>query len=240
MDEVFLAPVEHKALSDGVLSALRQAILSGHLKSGHRLVEAGIAKRMGVSRAPVREAIRLLEREGLVVVLPYRGAFVAHMSEQDIREIYSLRSAIEGLAVRLAIGRLRPELVCQLQEMVDGMRRFALAGDLSQLVERDLRFHQLLCEASGHQRLLQVWLGLSLQIRFFLTTIVRIDLGLEGIADRHQQMLDSVLSGDADLAQQSVERNLVESGERFIRGMKPAAPLLATYPSSVVVAGRSL
>src|SRR5512133_2025070 len=109
MLDSYLTAVQPAVLRDQVAGALRAAVSSGALRPGTRLVEAEIAARSGVSKAPVREALRLLEAEGLVVSMPHRGSFVVELSASDIREVFSVRSALERLAVGMLVGRLTSE-----------------------------------------------------------------------------------------------------------------------------------
>ena len=117
--------VPHKSLREAALAAIRQAISRGDLKPGQRLVESDVAEQMGISRAPVREALRQLETEGLVVSEPHRGTFVAEVSATDLWEIYTLRAAIERLAVRLVTEKASAEMLAQLQQAVADMAQAA-------------------------------------------------------------------------------------------------------------------
>ncbi|MEK7278368.1 MAG: GntR family transcriptional regulator, partial [Chloroflexota bacterium] len=122
-DEAKVFPhVEEKSLRDHVAENIRRAIEAGVLKPRDRLVEAEIAAQMGISRAPVREAIRLLEQEGFVTTTPRKGTFIVELERQDIEEIYSLRSALEGLAVKMAMPHLDATEMDALESLVNDMR----------------------------------------------------------------------------------------------------------------------
>src|SRR5690606_20033929 len=140
-----------------VVEALRDAISSGVLKPGQRIVEQDLAEELGVSRLPIREAIRQLEYEGLLESVPHKGAVVATVSERDIRELFSLRDALETLAAGLVAQRASPGEVNQLQSIVDQMCEQSERRDFERLFEIDTEFHTMLCTFSQHGRLVKHW-----------------------------------------------------------------------------------
>jgi DNA-binding GntR family transcriptional regulator len=164
-DGVLMAPAQ-RTLSDYVAGQLRQAILAGQLKPNERLVEQEIAERMQTSRGPVRDGIKRLESEGLVVRQPHYGAFVSQLHLEDLLEIYTLREALETLAVRCAIKNATEPQLDMLADIVNAMQSMAQHNyDQSEATDLDLDFHHMLCRISGHKRLLNVWESMSGQIR---------------------------------------------------------------------------
>jgi DNA-binding GntR family transcriptional regulator len=158
-----------RTLSDQIADQLRQAILAGQLEPNQRLVEQEIAESMETSRGPVRDAIKMLENEGLVVRQSHRGAFVAELDLKDVEEIYTLREALESLAFKYAIKNATEDQIHELERLVDVMNNLA-QQDYSQIdaTDIDLEFHRTLCMISGHERVLAVWEALSAQIRLLL------------------------------------------------------------------------
>ncbi len=164
-DGLLTAPVQ-RTLSDYVADQLRQAILAGQLKPNERLVEQEIAERMQTSRGPVRDGIKTLEAEGLIVRQPHRGAFVSQLHLHDFLEIYTLREALESLAIRWAIQKAADQQFDLLSSIIKKMESMA-QHDYSQVdaTDLDLEFHHALCQISGHTRVLNAWESMSGQIR---------------------------------------------------------------------------
>jgi len=207
--------VPHKSLREAALSAIRQAISRGDLKPGQRLVESDVAEQMGISRAPVREALRQLETEGLVVSEPHRGTFVTEVSATDLWEIYTLRAAIEGLAVRLVTEKASAEMLAQLQQAVADMAQAAREGDLARLAALDMAFHETLCRASGNSRLLAAWLSMIAQIRTFIDLASTLYLPADEVVDLHTEVVEHIKNGRAEEAGRSLARHILDVGERI-------------------------
>ncbi len=161
-----LTAPSQRTLSDYVADQLRQAILAGQLKPNERLVEQEIAERMQTSRGPVRDGIKTLEAEGLIVRQPHRGAFVSQLHLEDFMEIYTLREALETLAIRCAIKNATVGQLDILTDIVNSMRSMA-QHDYNQVdaTDLDIDFHHTLCRISGHKRVFNVWESMSGQIR---------------------------------------------------------------------------
>ncbi len=147
---------EYLPLRDVVFNTLRQAILRGELEPGERLMEIQLAERLGVSRTPIREAIRKLELEGLVLMIPRKGAEVASISEKSLRDVLEVRRSLEELASELACQRMTAE---QIEELRSAQREFAAAveeGSIMRMAECDEHFHDLIYEGTGNTRLIQI------------------------------------------------------------------------------------
>ena len=164
-----LTAPQQRTLSDYVADQLRQAILAGILTPGQRLVEQDLAASMQTSRGPVRDALKMLENEGLVERQSHRGAFVAHLAPADFLEIYTLREVLETLAIKCAIQNASDEEIEELEELVQSMEALA-KQNYSQIdaTDLDMQFHHTLCSISGHKRVLAAWEALSGQTRLVL------------------------------------------------------------------------
>jgi GntR family transcriptional regulator of gluconate operon len=149
-----LRPLRGETLAVQAADAIRGLIAAGHVAGGERLVESWLAEQLGVSRGPVRDALRLLTAEGLVRDEPRRGTFVMRLTEQDVLDIYDLRIAVETAAVRLILRRDTPEPLTVLKRTIEDMR--AASADIPVTAEADLRFHGAVCELSGNSRLRDV------------------------------------------------------------------------------------
>lgn len=185
--------VRQKSLRELVHASIRDAILKGNLRPGERIVESRVAKSMGVSQAPVREAIRELEQAGLVVSYPNRGAFVRELTPKDLREIYSLRAVLERFAVELAAPEFTERDHKRIESLVQEMIRHAEAGDTEAFVEADFAFHAYICEKSGHALLHRTWEGISPWNWTFVTVLWDKRPTVE-LAERHVEIVDAIRS----------------------------------------------
>ncbi|MDK2968296.1 MULTISPECIES: GntR family transcriptional regulator [Clostridia] len=147
---------EYLPLRDVVFNTLRQAILKGELAPGERLMEIQLAERLGVSRTPIREAIRKLELEGLVLMIPRKGAEVAKISEKSLRDVLEVRRSLEELAIELACQRMTPEEVAELEMKQDLFRDAVLNGRPMDIAETDEAYHDVIYKGTCNDRLIQM------------------------------------------------------------------------------------
>ena len=148
---------EYLPLRDVVFNTLRQAILRGELKPGERLMEVQLANKLGVSRTPIREAIRKLELEGLVLMIPRKGAEVADITEKSLMDVLEVRKALEELAVQLCCDKITGKEIEELHRAADDFRRILkTSDDVTEIAEADVRFHDILYLATGNQKLIQI------------------------------------------------------------------------------------
>jgi DNA-binding GntR family transcriptional regulator len=219
------APIS-RTLGDHVTQQLRQAILSGQLKPGQRIVEREIAEAMQTSRGPVRDALKLLENERLVVRYPHKGTFVAWLSLRDAEEIYSLREAIELLAVDHVIRNATSEQVDELDKLVQAMAIQAERGYTQfEATDIDLDFHHTMCRISGHKRLLKAWETLNPQIRMLLLqhrTLLPDDFRQTGV-EWHRQIVQALRQRDTEQAQQLLRKHLAVSFKSAARSFSQDA-----------------
>jgi DNA-binding GntR family transcriptional regulator len=190
--------LKRMSLREQVRDALLRDILRGVYAPGERLVEMKIARDLGTSQAPVREALRELEAIGFVTSQPHRGAVVGDIWKRGLHEIYAVRGGLEELATRLATPRLRGD-ISALQGEVDAMQDAALNDDVDALIAHSYRFHRAIIEASDNLLLLNVWQGLHIETR---TTITMMAPGIDlmAVATSHQPIVDAIASGDVEHA----------------------------------------
>ena len=178
---------------------LRRLILAGELRPGERVREVELAQRFRVSRGPVREAIRELEGEGLAVRVQRRGSFITPLDPRDVEEIYSLRMAIEELAVRRSMALANPELLLSLELSVAEMRRAIEGGQPHESFDPDVTFHSAFYMAAENGRLLGVWRSLRGPIRILYTlTAGRPDTDFRRTLLDHESLVDAVRDGDIE------------------------------------------
>jgi DNA-binding GntR family transcriptional regulator len=214
---MLFAPPVQRALRNDVYDALRQAVVSGVLSPGQRVNEAEIARQMQISRAPIREAIRQLEQEGLLESVPRRGTFVVVLSREDIEEVYTLRADLETRAVRRAITRLTPDDLATLESLLETMISAATAGDIPQLLEADIEFHRTIVEAADWARLRKLWEGLHPQTLTLYTLTALTDWSPLDHARRHEPLLAAIRGGDPDQAAQATQEHILEVANQVMR-----------------------
>lgn len=218
LDELLALPA-NRGLGADIATRLRAAILNGHFGPGERLREEALARAMGVSRGPIREALGRLEREGLIVIRRNRGAFVAQISLEDLEEVYTLRVAIERLAVQRAIQFATDDDLAAMQAVVDDIAaRMARGITEQEAAELDLQFHDHIYKASNHRRLYETWANLRPQIHIILLNrnVAHEDFR-EYVLPSHQAILDAIRARDDALAIELTMDHLHGSYERVLR-----------------------
>ncbi len=195
---------------DDVVDAIREAILSGRLAAGSRLIEDDLAGMLNVSRGPVRQALFRLQQEGLVIHEAHRGASVATVAEDDIAEIYSLRTALERLAVEQACRRAKPEDLAPLEAILVLFRSIPRADiTRKRVAELDIDFHDALFRAAHHQRLYKAWQALRSQVMVFLLLRDALpDDYLDSWHRDHSNLLDLVRARDVPGAVAASENHI--------------------------------
>jgi DNA-binding GntR family transcriptional regulator len=187
-------------IAEQLVRELRSLILSGELRPGERLVEERLTEQFGVSRPPLREALRILQRDGLIQTVPRRGSVVAQLNADDVREIYSLRWALERLAIELGVPVTDDARLTPLEVALNSMTAAAEHGDPSALLEANSQFHLGLCALPGHRRLLQCYESLSLQLRQCMALNLSFRRELYGnpveTVRRHSRLLDLIRAGN--------------------------------------------
>ncbi len=212
---------QHNQMWEAVLSALRMAIIKGQLPSGTHLLELTLAERLGVSRGPVREALIRLEQEGLVINQPYRGKFVADISAQTIREIYSLRVLLESFAAELCIDKLQPALLQRLRDSLAQMVKAADDQRYEAFADIDLEFHHSLVVAAEHTRLLQMWETLRGVNHAFIAVNASLvsSENVHMFAERHQLIVDALTQRDVVTVKAVLRLHLAEAEQRILAVM---------------------
>ncbi len=214
---------EYLPLRDVVFQTLRQAILRGELQPGERLMEIQLANKLGVSRTPIREAIRKLELEGLVLMIPRKGAEVAEITEKSLRDVLEVRGSLEELAVELACERITQE---QMEELKSAAKEFEITlknGDLTEYAEADVKFHDVIYQATDNMRLIQLLYNLREQMyRYRVEYLKRTEVH-SSLLDEHQVIIATLENRDKEAAKQAIRKhvdNQVEKVANTIREKK--------------------
>ncbi|MEQ8237103.1 MAG: GntR family transcriptional regulator [Syntrophomonadaceae bacterium] len=218
MPERRLTPVNlesYKPLRELVLDAIRSAIMNGTLQPRERLMEIQMAEELGVSRTPIREALRKLELEGFIVMVPRKGAYVADLSFKDIADVFEIRAALEGLAAGLAAERITEEELEAMERNLVEKQEAIRNNDIDRLVQVDTNFHELLYQASRNQRLSTIISNLREQIqRFRLASLSYPGRNKESL-EEHKKLVEAIQARDSQLARQLATEH-IENAENIL------------------------
>ena len=214
---------EFLPLRDVVFNTLRQAILRGELKPGERLMEIQLANKLGVSRTPIREAIRKLELEGLVLMIPRKGAEVAEITEKNMLDVLEVRRALEELAVKLACERITEEEIQELKDAADAFQKILSEKDITKIAEADEAFHDVIFKSTGNDRLIQLLNSLREQMYRYRLEYLKREEYHPQLLEEHQQIIDRITRKDQSEAAELIDRhigNQVDVMLEMIRGKK--------------------
>ena len=195
---------DYLPLRDVVFNTLRQAILRGELKPGERLMEIQLANKLGVSRTPIREAIRKLELEGLVLMIPRRGAEVAEITEKSLRDVLEVRGALEELAVKLACQKITDEQIAELRVAEKEFEQALNSGDVTVYAEADVKFHDVIYHATDNQRLIQLLFNLREQMYRYRVEYLKREEAHGTLLMEHKKIIETIANRDMDAAVDAV------------------------------------
>lgn len=210
---------EYLPLRDVVFNTLRQAILKGELKPGERLMEIALADKLGVSRTPIREAIRKLELEGLVTMIPRRGAQVANITEKDLNDVLEVRICLENMAIEKACNCMTEENLQQLQRAGRNFDRMIAGGDLTKLTEADVAFHEIIYQASDNARLIQVLYNLREQIYRYRIEYLKEEDIRKLLAKEHEDIYQALKDRDVKRAQEITYTHIENQRKAIMRSI---------------------
>lgn len=211
---------EYLPLRDVVFNTLRQAILKGELKPGERLMEIALAERLGVSRTPIREAMRKLELEGLVVMIPRRGAQVANITEKDLNDVLEVRIALENMAIEKACKRMTEEELDKLWQAAREFEHTMAEGNLVRLAEADVVFHEIIYQASDNCRLIQVLNNLREQIYRYRVEYLKEEETRNVLVKEHEELYNAVKARDVERAQEISFEHIENQRKAIIETIK--------------------
>jgi DNA-binding GntR family transcriptional regulator len=213
-----MARLDNLTLRERVHDHLKQEILANRFAPGSELLEVPLSEELGVSRGPIREALRSLESEGLVQITPRRGAVVISLTKRDFLEAYQVREALEALGVRLAVPRLTAEALYDLDEQVATMARHAATGDLDAFFDSNATFHEAFMEASGNRKLIEVYRRLMAQMGPYRRPSARLRGNVERSIAEHRAILAAARRRDVHTAVAQITRH-VEVPQRMLERM---------------------
>lgn len=205
------------SLRGRVFNKLRDDILSGKYADHEELREVAIGEELGVSRTPVREAFRQLELEGLIQIIPNKGAYVTGITEKDVKDIYMIRSMLEGLCAKWATEHITKEQMEEMEENVYLAKYHAQKGHYEQLAELDNRFHDILYEACDSKMLehtLKDFHEYVLRVR--KKTLANVNRGQKS-NEEHEQIMNAIKMGNADLAEALANKHMINAYENMVK-----------------------
>ena len=207
---------EFLPLRDVVFNTLRQGILTGELKPGERLMEIHLAEKLGVSRTPIREAIRMLELEGLVTMIPRKGAEVAKISEDDLKDVLEVRKVLESLATRLACERITGEQKELLKKAAEEFVQSTKSGDATTIAMADVKFHDEIINASGNKRLAQMINNLAERIYRYRLEYIKDEKNHSRLIEEHALIMQNVIEGNVSEAVKCAESHIDNQEENVL------------------------
>ena len=199
---------DYLPLRDVVFNTLRQGILKGELKPGERLMEIHLAGKLGVSRTPIREAIRMLELEGLVTMVPRKGAEVARISRHDLRDVLEVRKSLDSLAVSLACERITEEEKAALQKAEDDFEKSIEKGNATTIAEADVRFHDEILKAGKNGRLMQMINNLAERMYRYRLEYIKDSRNHQRLIEEHRRIIKYIIEGDKENACDAIETHI--------------------------------
>lgn len=210
---------EYLPLREVVFRALRNAIVQGEFQPGERLMEVTIANKLGVSRTPVREAIRMLELEGLVVMIPRKGAEVANITVKDLKDALEVRMAIESLSVRLTCERIDEKGKEELKQVCIAFREAINSKLVPAIVEADEAFHNTIYKLSQNPRLINIAQNLREQVYRYRVEYVKDFSYHDNLVTEHDQITNAILLGDANTAERIMNEHIYNQEQIVIKNV---------------------
>ena len=207
-------------LRDLVFNTLRQAILTGELKPGERLMEIHLADKLGVSRTPIREAIRKLELEGLVTMIPRRGAEVAQITEKSMSDVLEVRRTLDALCAELACDRISEEGLAALKDACGQFEQCVAGRDAQRMAQADVALHDIILQATGNQRLIQMVNNLAEQMYRYRFEYIKDSSQHERLVEEHKIIYQSILNKDKETAAAAARTHIDNQKKAIIRQIR--------------------
>lgn len=217
VDTLQLQMNEYLPLRDVVFQTLRQAILRGELKPGERLMEIHLAQKLGVSRTPVREAIRMLELEGLVTMIPRKGAVVAEITVKDLEDVLEVRMALEELAVKHVCSMITGEQITELRRLAREFVKTLRGNDVGACAQADMEFHEAIYTATGNRRLVQILNNLREQMYRYRMEYLKDKQSHSQLVKEHEEIISALEQRDELLAVRTTCDHIKSQKEYIIR-----------------------
>ena len=207
-DDLTLNMDAYLPLRDVVFHTLREAILKGELKPGERLMELQLAAKLGVSRTPIREAIRMLEQEGLAVTIPRRGAEVAKMTEKDMQDVLQVREALDELAAEIACECMTDEELAALKQAMEAFEQAVSTRDIKQIADTDMVFHDIIYQATRNPKLVNILSNLREQMYRYRVEYLKDEKNYPILQQEHREMVQGFVEKNKNMVTDSMRRHV--------------------------------
>lgn len=207
-DQLELNMDAYLPLRDVVFNTLREAILRGDLVAGERLMELQLAAKLGVSRTPIREAIRMLEQEGLAITIPRKGAIVAGMTEKDMQDVLEIREALEELSVQVACDKITDEEIEKLQKNMKNFEHSLKSGDLKKMAQADVEFHDVIYQATDNPKLINMLNNLREQMYRYRVEYLKNPENHEQLLKEHEAIYKGIVEKDKQAVTNMIRRHI--------------------------------
>lgn len=208
MKDISLNSDDYLPLREVVFNTLREAILTGELEPGEHLMEVKLANKLGVSRTPIREAIRKLELEGLVVMTPRRSAQVAKITKEDLVDVLEVRRVLESLAIELCCKKRTGEDIVLLKENLQKFKKCIKENQLKEIAVTDVAFHEIIYKSTGNQRLNQILYNLREQMYRYRLEYIKDRETRDNLVREHQEIIDSIVERDIERAKRAMQLHI--------------------------------
>jgi len=207
--------IDNTPLSEKIAETLRDYIMKGNLKPGERLTEPKLSAMLGISRTPIREALRLLENEGFIDIFPRRGAVVSDITAKDVDEIFVIKTKLESLAARLAVENISEADIKKMMDINEKMAKYSETKNVVNLIKLNAEFHNIFIEKSNNSRLIKFIESLNKQFKR-VTAYSFTEAGrIKKVLEEHANIIDAFVKRDADRVEQLVDLH-VKNGWQFI------------------------
>ncbi|RUR29688.1 GntR family transcriptional regulator [Vreelandella andesensis] len=211
--------IQQQNLVEQVADYLTQAIIQQHFLPGERLSEVQLSRDLGVSRAPVREAARLLESRGLLISKPRRGFFVRALNAVELEDVFDLRLCFERHAIQRLSERYSSDAEYALRQQIEILCEVTASNDGTRRIEEDLQFHRLMIHYAGNARLLRAFDGLTHELRLCITLITKTHEAPDTIATSHFKLLDALASGDSAACREAIDYHIGVARDFVVRSV---------------------
>jgi len=202
---------EPKVIANEVASDIKRAIIKGFIKPGEKINETKIAKDMGISRSPVREALQQLKKEGVVINIPYKGTCVNLLGKKDVEDMYIVRVLLESYAVEFLIKNKDEAIIELLRQNVRDIEKSVEKKQKKELVKNDLQFHRNICNFTKNQRLINIWEELQSQVEILITLESVFYERFNLLAVEHRELLSLIVGGKVKQAQEKIKEHIAQA-----------------------------
>jgi len=202
---------EPKVIAHEVAADIKRAIISGIIKPGERINETKIAKDMGISRSPVREALQELKKEGVVINIPYKGTYVNLLGKKDIEDMYVIRGLLEAYAIGKVIENKNENILKCLKKNVEDIEKAVKKRQMKKLVDKDIEFHRNICNFTGNKKLIDIWEGFQTQTEILINLESSFYERFQLLAVEHRELLSLIIEGKVKQAQEKVKAHILQA-----------------------------